>query len=106
MTCWLTISSPIFASHSSTICKHTLALLYSLVVYSKHAFDEKKPEWLKLRGTRFESERTLRNAGIRTGWVSYLNVMLDFADVKKDDIVFDPPVDPDSKKKGEAEEEQ
>lgn len=77
---------------SPNLCIHVVAVLLVIIVYRDHAMEQVRPQWLKLRGTRFFSDSVLILAGIRRNWLSYLNVMTSVADVVPKKILREKPV--------------
>ena len=77
---------------SPKLCIHIASILYALVAYRGHALDAERPKWLKLRGTRFISRETLRQAGIRSNWNEYLNVMVTHRGVVDEDVIREKPM--------------
>lgn len=97
----LTRKLPANGLYRPLFCIHLASLLYAISVYQGHANDSQRPSWLKLKGTRFMSEKTLLRAGIRRNWIDYLNVMVSLDDI--DDNILLQNLNP--KKRGPKRKE-
>lgn len=69
-----------------------MAMGLLVVAYRDEATLAIRPKWLKPKGTRPIPKRVLRKLGLRSDWITFLNVMVSLQDVNFDQVQLEKPV--------------